>query len=214
MNDEISIVIVDDHEIAQVGLSAILESFSKYNVIGTFLNGDDLFGFLKKSEPDIIFMDIDLGSENGVDVTKKVLNKYPDIYVVAFTSSDEVSYFIDMMEAGASGFLLKNIAKEELKNALEEICNGNMYFSKEFLTIARQLIPKKLKKKQIKISDREKEVLRLICLGCSNQEIADNLKLSSHTVDAHRRNLLNKCGAKNTANLIMIAFKEGLIDYE
>lgn len=214
MDEIVSVVIVDDHEIFRVGLGLILNNIAYTKVIGETSNGNQLFNLLKKREPDVIFMDINLGNESGIDLTRKVLSIYPDVYIVAITSSEEIGHFNDMMDTGAGGFILKNITEQELKKALDEILLGNMYFSKEFLVVARQLVPAKKKKSKIQISDREKEILRLICLGYSNQEIADELYLSFHTVDVHRRNLLAKTGARNTASMIMTAFKEGLIDYD
>ena len=212
MDKVVSVVSVDDHEIFRLGLISILNKIPSIKVIGDVENGVHLFNLLKHNVPDIIFMDIDLGDENGIDVTRKVLAKYPNVMVLAITSSDEIRYFNEMIEAGAVGFLLKNIRETELKVAIQEVLEGNMYFSKEFLIIARQLNPVQKKSKNYQISDREKEVLRLICQGYSNQEISDHLILSVHTVDAHRRNLLSKLNARNTAEMIMISFREGLIN--
>lgn len=212
MDKVVSVVSVDDHEIFRLGLISILHKIPSIKVIGDVENGVHLFNLLKQNVPDIIFMDIDLGDENGIDVTRKVLAKYPNVMVLAITSSDEIRYFNEMIEAGAVGFLLKNIREAELKVAIQEVLEGNMYFSKEFLIIARQLNPVQKKSKNYQISDREKEVLRLICQGYSNQEISDHLILSVHTVDAHRRNLLSKLNARNTAEMIMISFREGLIN--
>lgn len=214
MDEIVTIVIVDDHEIFRLGLNVMLNNINYTKVIGEASDSTQLFNLLKKNQPDLIFMDINLGNENGIEISKKVLAKYPNIYIVAITASDEISYFNEMIDAGAVGFLLKNITEIELRKALDEILNGNMYFAKEFLLIARQLNPSQTRKSSIQLSEREKEVLRLICHGYSNQEIANELFLSYHTVDAHRRNLLTKTGAKNTASMIMTAFKEGLIEYQ
>lgn len=213
MENLLDIIIVDDHKIFRIGLEALIGSFENVNVIGDVENGAALFQLLKKTEPDIIFMDIHLGDENGIELTRKVIARYPDIIVVALTSSDEINNFNDMMEAGASGFMLKNAAESELKKAIEEVVKGNTYFSKEFLILARQFSSRQRKKKSsIQLSEREKEVLSFICQGFSNQEIAGHVDLSVHTVDSHRRNLLTKTGARNTASLVMIAFRDELLE--
>lgn len=213
MDDIVSVVIVDDHEIFRMGLEVMLSGFPYIKLIGEASNSTQLFNILKKDEPDIVFMDVDLAGEYGVDVTRKVLAKYPYTYIIAITSSDEIRYFNDMIDAGAVGFLLKNVSKDELDTALKEIIAGKQYFSKEFLMISRSLnMSTKQKKSKIQLSDREKEVLKLICKGCSNQEIADELFLSPHTVDSHRRKLLNKTKARNTAEMIMVSFRDGLVD--
>jgi len=119
--------------------------------------------------------------------------------------------FNDMIAAGASGFLLKNIKDGDLENAINAVMEGENYFSKEYLALVKPKNTAKTKSK-IVLSDREKEVLNLICKGQSNNEIADELNISVYTVDQHRRNLLLKTDAKNTAQLVMTAFKEGLVN--
>ena len=210
----VEIVIVDDHKIFRIGLEAILSDFENVTVIGEASNGNELMQLLKKEEPDIIFMDINLENESGIDLTRKVLAKYSDIIVIAITSSDEVNNFNEMLEAGASAFLLKNAKEKELHQAIEEVLKGNNFFSREFLLMARQFTSCSKRKPNIHLSEREEEVLKLICQGHSNQEIADLINISYHTVDSHRRNLLSKTGARNTASLVMIAFRDGLLDME
>ena len=214
MEQQLEIILVDDHKIIRVGLRAILETFDNIDVIGDVESGADLLLLLKKTEPDIIFMDLNLGGESGIDLTRKVLAKYPDIIVIAFTSSEEVNSVTEMIDAGASAFLLKNASDDELKKAIDEVVKGNSFFSKEFLFLAKQFHKKPKSKSKIQLSDREKEVLSLICHGHSNQEIADSIDLSVHTVDSHRRNLLTKTGAKNTASLVMLAVKDELVDLD
>lgn len=214
MNDIITIAIVDDHDIFRLGLSLMINTIPYTKVIGDCANGSQIMNLIKQNPPDIIFMDVNLESESGIDVTKKIKCKYPDICIIAITSSDEIKNFKEMIEAGAEGFLLKNIKENELKAAIDSVNSGEMYFSKEFLLFARHFNSTKTTKSKIQISDREKEVLRLICQGNSNQEIADDLILSYHTIDAHRRSLLSKINARNTAEMIMIAFREGLVNVE
>ena len=214
MDDIITIAIVDDHSIFRLGLIAMINNIPYTKVVGDVENENQLFNLIKPRQPDIIFMDIHLESESGIELTKKVKNKYPNIHIIALTSSDEIRHFKEMIDAGADGFLLKNIKEQELKLAIDTIINDEMYFSKEFLLFARQFNPSKPTKSSIQVSDREKEVLRLICLGFSNQEIADQLILSYHTIDAHRRSLLAKTNARNTAEMVMIAFKEGLLNVD
>lgn len=215
MESIITIAIVDDHNIFRLGLDIILNSINYVKVIGDVATGNQLHNLLKQHKPDIIFMDVNLENENGADLTKEVLSKYTDVKIIAITSSDEIKHFKEMIDAGAHGFLLKNVQENIIEEAIQSVVNNNMYFSKEFLLFARQLTPARNKASHnIQISEREKEVLRLICQGYSNAKIAKEMVLSSHTIDAHRRSLLSKTGAKNTAEMIMIAFKEQLINPE
>ncbi len=211
MND-IKAIIVDDHEIFRMGLSACLGKIGGLSVIGEFEEGQGLFKMLMNTEPDIVFMDLNLGEESGINLTRKLKAKFPSVHVIAITSYNDINHFKKMIDANADGYLLKNISEAELKNAIEEIMSGNQYFSKEFLLLARTVIPGKQRNRSIVLTDREREILRLICQGCSNQEIAEALDISRHTADTHRRNILSKTGAKNSAEMIMISFREGLIE--
>lgn len=212
MDNPISVIIVDDFEMSRIGLHYMLKNIPFIESVHEATNSKELFSLIKKDEPDLILMDVNLDLENGIEITKQVFRKLTNTYIIAITASKDIQDFINMIDAGAAGFLLKNVTNIELEKAIREILKGEMYFSKEFLAVANQLTPRYNKKSKVKLSDREKEVLKHICLGYSNQEIADELDLSSHTIDAHRKKLLNKIGAKNTASMIMISIKEGLIE--
>lgn len=168
---------------------------------------------MKVQEPDLVLMDIQLSTESGIDLTRQLLRQLPDTLVIAVTASKDIEHFTDMIDAGASGFILKNISQTDLEKAIDEVLNGRMYFSSEFC-LPLKIASGQEQKLNIKLSDREREVLKLICLGQSNQEIADSLELSSHTVDAHRKHLLGKIGARNTASMITISIQEGLVDLD
>jgi DNA-binding NarL/FixJ family response regulator len=207
----VRILIVDDQQIIRAGVESLLNRLPNAKVIGQASNRAQLFNILKSQEVDLVFMDINLGEENGITLTKEVLSKYPNIKVIALTISESIAMFNDMIAAGASGFLLKNVKEEELEKAIDAVMNGDNYFSKEYLALVKPKVAAKNKSK-ITLSEREKGVLELICKGYSNNEIAEELFISVYTADQHRRNLLLKTDAKNTAQLVMIAFKEGLID--
>lgn len=208
----LSVIIVDDFELSRVGLRFMLSKIPNIKTISEATNSKELFVLIKKVDPDIIFMDVNLGEESGIEITKQVVAKLKYTQVIAITSSKEIQHFTKMVEAGAMGFLLKNFNQEELDKAVQEVILGNAYFSKEFLTVAQKLIPRKAGITKIKLSDRENQVLKYICLGNSNQEIAEELNLSSHTIDSQRKKLLHKIGARNTASMIMISIRDGLID--
>ncbi len=212
MEQRLSAIIVDDFEMSRLGMRQMLSGISCIEKLREASNSKELMDLLKQEEPDMIFMDVQLGDEQGYEITRQVLAKYPDTYVLAITSSKEVQHFIEMMEAGAVAFILKNISHTDLEKAICEVAKGNSYFSKEFIDVAGKLVPRQPKRSKIALSDREKEVLWYICQGSSNQEIADSLGLSSHTIDAHRKNLISKTGARNTASMITIAIRDGLID--
>ena len=206
----ISIIIADDHVIFRKGLKTVLNEIPFVKVTAEASDGNELLNILRKNPADIILMDINMPGINGIDATHKVLEKYPETEVIALTMHEEIGYFNKMIEAGAKGFLLKKTTKEELKAAIKAVFNGATYFSEEFV-IKTQPTPLPNKKPDIEISGREKEVLKLIAKGFSNQEIAEKLFLSKRTVDGHKARLFEKTGAKNAPNLIMFAIKNGLI---
>ncbi len=206
----VKIMLVDDHQIFRVGLEMILNGIPDFKVIGSYGEGDSLLAALKTEVPDLIFMDIRLPGQDGISLTGKIKKIFPEIKVIALTMFGEIEYFNEMIEAGADGFLLKNTDIPEIETAMRRVMKGGSYFAKEFMghLIPRLNIPPL---KEITFSEREIEVLRLICEGYSNLEIGQKLFISSHTVDGHRRNLISKTGVKNTANLVMFAMKNGII---
>ncbi len=206
-----TIVIADDHIIFRKGMRTVLNEIPFIKVIGEVSNGVELLKFLKKQPVDIVFMDINMPQMSGIEATQKVREKYPDTEVIALTMHEEIGYFNQMIDAGASGFLLKKTTKEELEQAIETVMQGENYYSKEFVC-SMNITPPKKKKVEVDLSKRELEVLELICKGYSNVEMAKKLNISNKTVDGHRTRLLDKTGAKNAANLVMFALKNNLVD--
>jgi DNA-binding NarL/FixJ family response regulator len=209
--DIIKVIIVDDHVIFRKGLVAILNEIDDVKVVGEASNGHDVLNLLKKQTADIILMDIKMPVMDGIEATRKVSERFPHIKVVALTMFEEISYFNKMIEAGAAGFLLKKTNVDELEAAIHNVFEGDSYFSEEFMSSVTKHIKPKSKQPDIKLSEREIEVLKLICKGFSNPEIAKELHISPRTIDGHRAKLLEKTGAKNAPNLVMYAVKHGLV---
>lgn len=207
--DIVSIIITDDHIIFRKGLRTILNEIHFVKVIGEASNGSELMQMVKKQTPALVLMDIRMPVMDGIEATDKLIKKYPEIKVIALTMHEEIGYFNKMIDAGATGFLLKKTNKDELEKAISLVIDGDTYFSEEFISAANQRFPKKTTK--IKLSDREQEVLELICKGMSNVEMAKYLGLSQKTIDGHRGRLFDKTGAKNAPNLVLFAIKNGLI---
>ncbi len=211
MQQIIKIIIVDDHKIFRSGLELILNGISNVKVVASASDGKQLMQILRKTEADIVFMDIRMPEMNGIELTKLIKQKYPDIQVIGLSMFGEVEYFNMMMEAGADGFLLKNTQEDELETAIQIVMDGGCYFSREFTSSLERQEWRKTSKDTPALSRREIEVLELIAKGLSNLEIAEELSISAHTVDGHRRNLIAKTGVKNAASLVMYAIKNGLI---
>jgi DNA-binding NarL/FixJ family response regulator len=206
----IRVIIVDDHLIFRKGLTTILNEIEDVKVVGEASNGNELLDLLRKQMADIIFMDIKMPVMDGIEATRKVLQKYPDLRIIALTMFEEVSYFNEMIDAGAFGFLLKKTTTEELDKAIRLVLSGDTYFSEEFMnTVNKYLKPRPAT--NILLTEREQEVLELICKGWSNPEISKYLGISQRTVDGHRAKLFEKTGAKNAPHLVMFALKNGLV---
>ena len=215
----IKVIIVDDHKIIRVGLRGMLERENDIEVTGEAGNGDEVMNVLAQHPSHVVLMDIDLGETSGIEATKKIKEVYPAIHVLGLTMHEEPSYIIKMLEAGASGYLLKNAGREELLSAIHTVAKGDSYFSQKVSATLLQSITQRknpeesaLKKpNQTPLTDREIEVLRLISQEYSNGEIAEKLFISIRTVDTHRRNLLEKLQVKNTVGLVKYAIDKGVI---
>jgi DNA-binding NarL/FixJ family response regulator len=207
----IRVAIADDHEIFRKGLRIILNEIDELKVIGEAQNGHQLFEILRHHQVDVILMDIRMPVMDGIEATKKVVEKYPKVKVIALTMFEEISYFNQMVEAGANGFLLKKTNKDELYRAILLVMQDETYFSEEFISNVNKTQKPKSRISGIELTEREQEVLDLICKGMSNTEISKFLGLSARTVDGHRAHLLEKTGAKNSPHLVMFAIKNGLI---
>lgn len=212
----IKIVLVDDHSLIRDAIRAHL-SAENYQIVAEAGNSKEALAVIEKHRPDIVFMDINMPGQDGIETTREIKKKFPEIEVIALSMLQESHYIRQMFEAGAKGYLLKNCSEEDLKHAIEHVLEGKVYYSPE---VSDSLIQGFVQPKQsistgsvsVKLTNREKEVLSLIAQEYSNREIAEKLFISVRTVDAHRRNLLEKTGSKNAAGLTLFALKMGLID--
>lgn len=213
--EKINIYIVDDHKLFREGLKLLLKNLQEVNEIWEASNGEEFLKGIEEKQPDLVLMDIEMPGINGIEATDKALAKFPEMKVIALSMYGDEEYFHKMIDAGASGFLLKNSDFSEVKRAVTNVIQGNNYFTEELLY---KLVNKFRTKQQepeetkISLSDREKEVLLLICKGLSNQEIADQLFISKRTVDHHRASLLTKSNTNNAASLVLYAVKHKLIE--
>jgi DNA-binding NarL/FixJ family response regulator len=212
--DKIRVFIADDHKIVRIGLRGMLSLQPDMVVVGEAEDGNAVLDALGKQVIDVILMDIDMGATSGIDTTRKVKTLYPDIRVIGITMHEEQQRIIAMLQAGASGYLLKNAGPEQLIAAVRTVVDGQTYFSPEISATLLQVFTRAQRPVTHHghtLTQRETEVLRLIAQEFSNQEIADRLFISVRTVDTHRRNILEKIQAKNTAGLVKYAIEHQLI---
>ncbi|MEX1241115.1 MAG: response regulator transcription factor [Cyclobacteriaceae bacterium] len=195
------IFITDDHYMIVEGIRSLLQHEKDIEWMGHATNAVSCLAFLQQQQPDVILMDINLPDKSGIDLCREVKSRYPSIHIVGLSSFNQQSFIQKMMDNGASGYVLKNATREELLEAIETVMRDEKFFS-----IAAAATIKKNEDSKIPIlTRREKEVLELIGLGMTNHQIAEKLFISTTTVDTHRKNLLSKFEAKNTATMIHLA---------
>lgn len=212
----ITILIADDHKVFRDGIISILEDIEDIAVIGEASDGRAALEMLREVQPQIILMDISMGHTSGIETTRQVRADFPAVKVLVLSMHSESAYIVKMLEAGASGYLLKDAGKEEMIRAIRTVAEGNTYYSNRVSSAIVEHLrsPNRpaAKKVAIPLTKREIEVLQLIAEEYSNPEIAEKLFVSIRTVDAHRRNLIEKLSVKNTAGLVKYAIKHGIIE--
>lgn len=209
------VYITDDHLIFRQGLRLLLESIDWVECAGEAENGEKLMEVFRKNTADVVLMDIKMPKLDGIQTTKQLLEKYPDVKIIALSMFDEGEFLEEMLQAGAMGYLLKNVDKSELEKALQAVCEGRNYFCQEMISVVtNSLLHKKTEDKTkdafSSFTERELEILQLVCQGLNNIEIGKKLGLSPRTVGGHRNNMLAKSGLKNTAALVSSAISTKL----
>lgn len=201
-----TIAIVDDHPVVIEGLRTLL----KDNTTISFTKAGDFISYVKTNWVDIVLLDITLPDGNGIDFCREIKNISPATIVLGLSNLAERSIILQMLQNGASGYLLKNAAADELMKGIEEAKKGGVAFSNEVKEILAK--PTRAELKAVpSITKREKEILQLLSKGMTTASIATGLSLSPLTVDTHRRNLLQKFDVKNTAELLMAAVEQKLL---
>jgi DNA-binding NarL/FixJ family response regulator len=204
------IVLVDDHNIFRESLKRLLEGEKIGEVIAEAKNGKEFLGIIEKVTPDLVLMDIAMPLMDGIEATRKAMEIKPELQVLALSMYGDEKYYHKMIESGVKGFVLKNADIKELEDAIREVASGGNWFSNELL---RKVITSISKKGDtIKLTNRELEILKLICAGLSNEQIAEKLNLSHDTIKWHRSNILSKTGCKNTASLVIHSIRTNLVE--
>lgn len=216
--EKIKVLIADDHKIVRLGLQGLLSREEDMELVGEAENGHQVLELLATHVTDLVIMDIDMGNTNGIDTTRKVKELFSDVKVLALTMHEDQQSIVGMLQAGASGYLLKNAGRDELLTAVRAVVSGNNYFSGQVSATLLQAITamntEKAKTKAERphtLTERELEVLKMIAQEYSNGEIAEKLFISIRTVDTHRRNIIDKLQVKNTAGLVRYAIEKALI---
>ncbi len=210
------VIIVDDHEIFLKGLKLQVEEIDDVSVVASASSGEEFLQIIETTECDMVFMDIKMPGINGIETTKLALERNPNLRIVALSMFGDSEYLQSILDAGARGFLLKNVNKDELEKAIKNVCEGNNYFSDEMLKLlTSQFVNKSSTSETVEVANltnRELEVLQFICKGYTNVEIARKLFLSQRTIDGHRAKIISKTDTKNTVSLVIYAVKHKLFE--
>jgi DNA-binding NarL/FixJ family response regulator len=216
MNKTIRLVIADDHEIFRDGLALMLSKQDTVVLAGQAADGEELLQLVAETQPDIVLTDIKMPRLGGIPASRTLLKRYPKLKIIALSMFDEEDLIVEMLEAGAKGYLLKNADKKEILEAIVTVYEGNIFYCKHTTAQLAALIVKSkfdLQKKAQEpvFTEREKEIIRLICRQHTAQEIGVLLYLSKRTVEGYRTRILEKMEVKNTAGVVIFALKHHLI---
>lgn len=210
MTHKSRIMIVEDHDLFRSGLKRVIDEIKYLELVGEAENGAIFLKLLPKAKPDIVLMDIKMPVLDGIKATEEALKINPNLKIIILTLFGEEEYLYTMIEKGISGFMLKNTTISELEKAIQMVSEGNQYFSPE----VSGMLAKKIKDNllvNLRLTNKEKEVLKLLCKGYSSSEIAQELFLSKRTVEGYRARLLQKTEQSNTLNLVIYALKHRLV---
>ncbi len=215
----IRILLADDHRIVRDGLKTLLEKQSDMEVVAEAEDGRTTVNLAKKLLPDIVIMDITMPDLNGIDATRKIVTELPNSKVIALSMHSDRRFVSGSLEAGASGYLMKDCAFEELVSAIRSVMSSNRtYLSPKVADIVVKNYVNKFSKTRTPspptLTNREREMLQLLAEGKTTKEIASGLHVSIKTVETHRRNIMSKLNSHSVADLIKYALREGLISLE
>lgn len=216
---KVSIVIAEDHTILRAGLKALLETNPRFEVVGEADNGRDAIQRVAELKPDLIIMDLSMPGLSGIDAIKDIRDRYPEVKALVLTVHSEEEYVLSSLEAGANGYVLKDATQNELITAAERVLNGKTYLSPDITekVVSSYLQVNKNSQEPTtrwdSITQRERQILKLIAEGHTNKSMADYLCISVKTVEKHRANLMKKLDLHNVSALTTYAMEKGIISY-
>ena len=215
--DKIRILLADDHPLIRSGIVTLLQSYKDFEIVGEAQDGEEAVEKTKVLKPDVLIIDLSMPKLSGIEATGIITKKHPDVKVLVLTMHENEEYVYQILKSGAGGYVLKSAGKEELSAAIRAVAKGEKFFSPRVSEImAESYVRRKergetlSKGEMIPLTRREKEILRLVVTGLTNQQIADQLCISPRTVDTHRTNIMQKLDIHDVANLVRYAIEHGM----
>lgn len=210
---KIKLMLVDDHRVLLEGIASLLQGEEKVEITGKATSAKELLHLMELNTPDILLTDINMPGISGTELARQVKELYPSVKIITLSMHDEASIVTEMLQAGASGYILKNTGKEELMAAIEKVFEGGVFYSSEVSDqMLRKLSSKSDDTNDLKLTPREIEIVKLIAQELSNAQIGDKLFISERTVETHRKNIFRKTNSKTVVGLIRYAMEHKLID--
>ena len=216
MSKKLKIFIADDHTLFRKAMVNMIQSFPNVTEVKDAENGQELLTLMKYSVPDVVIVDLQMPVMDGTEATEIISQKYPDVKIIILTMHDSEKYILHLIELGAHAFLLKNTEPEELEKAIESTIEKDFYHNDMVAAVLRKnVVEKSMRKRPLFnptiLTEREKEILILVCRELTNKEIGQKVSLSENTVRNHKSNIMEKLGVNNTVGLVKYAYESGLL---
>jgi two-component system response regulator NreC len=215
MMSKIRLLLVDDHQIVRAGLRMLFQAEPDMEIVGEVGSGEEALRAVRDLKPDVVLMDVVMAGMSGIEATRRIKEANPAVAVLALTMHEDEQYFFEMLSAGASGYVPKRAAPDDLVSAIRVVSQGNVFL---YPTLAKLLVKDFLQRAESgvappneELTAREREVLTCIADGMTNREIAEMLVISAKTVDRHRENIMHKLNLHNRVELVKYAIEKGLI---
>ncbi|MCL4296615.1 MAG: response regulator transcription factor [Anaerolineae bacterium] len=212
---KIRLLLVDDHQIVRAGLRMLFQAEADMEIVGEVSSGDEAIQAVRDLKPDVVLMDVVMPGMSGMEATRRIKETSPEVAVLALTMHEDEQYFFEMLNAGASGYVPKRAAPDDLVSAIRVASQGNVFL---YPTMAKLLVKDFLQRSEAgtappseELTAREREVLTCVAEGMTNREIAETLVISAKTVDRHRENIMRKLNLHNRVELVKYAIEKGLI---
>lgn len=213
---KIRLLLVDDHQIVRAGLRMLFQAEPDMEIVGEVDSGEEALRAVRELKPDVVLMDVVMAGMSGIEATRRIKEANPEVAVLALTMHEDEQYFFEMLNAGASGYVPKRAAPDDLVSAIRVASQGNVFL---YPTMAKLLVKDFLHRSEAgtvplseELTAREREVLTCIAEGMTNREIAETLIISAKTVDRHRENIMRKLNLHNRIELVKYAIEKGLIN--